>query len=231
MVFPYILRLPFPSLHEEHQNVLLYNPQLPARSGSESPTSSQLPHTLFSPGLQETLHHWDVFVWHTNTQMKCRLPLCRLFMLPVACLRDTHRKLKIFIKSGLRRINQYSTSQTRKDDLPVATRTNNTHIMSNAHLLKFADLLLATRKLTRPGPRRHCNAQEASTYWAKSLVMNTYLERIRKICRPTAGINLSGSTQSFSQDGTHGKRVTFNPRNHRNTSQPLTTWRKQSFIN
>ena len=55
---------------EKHQHIL-HTPQLPARSGSQSPTSSQLPHTPFSPGLHETLHHWDVFVCHTNKQRKC----------------------------------------------------------------------------------------------------------------------------------------------------------------
>ena len=119
-------------LHEEHQNTL-YTPQLTARFGSQCPISSRLPHTLFSPGLQEALHDWDVFVCHTNKQMKCRLPLCRLFVLPVACLRATRRKLTIFIQlSGLCRINQYSTSQTRKDDFPVATRTKNTHYVERS---------------------------------------------------------------------------------------------------
>ena len=51
----------------------------------------------------------------------------------------------------------------------------------------------------------------------RCLVLNSYPEHIRKICRLPAGINISGATQTFSQDGTKGKRFTTNSRKkHRN---------------
>ena len=139
-------------------------------------------------------------------------------MLPVACLRNPHSENSRFsCKSGLCRINHVliHTPETRfSNGEPTHTSCRTLVAICRFDPARVAKAMLKKRQ--QIGPRR--------------LLLNSYLERLHKFCQPTAGINTCGSTQSFSEDGTNGKRFRTNLGNHRNTNQPLKTWRTQSYM-
>ena len=118
------------------------------RKSHQPPTST---HPVQSRSPRNTASLGRVRLPHKYTNEVSFAIVSALCMLPVACLRDTHRKLTIFIKSGLCRINQYSTSQTRKDDLPVATRTKNTHYVERS-LIEICRLASCNQKTDATWP-------------------------------------------------------------------------------
>ena len=82
----------------------------------------------------------------------------------------------------------------------MTTRTNNTHYVERSliEICRFDPACVAKAMLKK---RQHIGS--------RCLLLNSYLERIRIMCRPSAGINIT-QRKKCNQDGTNGKRFTTN---------------------